>query len=119
MELADVVDSKSTAGDSVPVRLRPAAPFIRTLTFVKVHFLCVAVRFWNNVTRFLNRYSVAFAPYKSGNLHQERAVETLLFFYFVFLSGTFVSLMLHKTVPCDTPLCSRYSVAFAPYKSYD
>ena len=26
MELADVVDSKSTAGDSVPVRVRPPAP---------------------------------------------------------------------------------------------
>ena len=28
MELADVVDSKSTAGDSVPVRVRPPAPKI-------------------------------------------------------------------------------------------
>ena len=26
MELVDVVDSKSTAGDSVPVRVRPPAP---------------------------------------------------------------------------------------------
>ena len=26
MELADVVDSKSTASDSVPVRVRPPAP---------------------------------------------------------------------------------------------
>ena len=31
MELADVVDSKSTAGDSVPVRVRPPAPFNRPL----------------------------------------------------------------------------------------
>lgn len=29
MELADVVDSKSTAGDSVPVRVRPPAPLDR------------------------------------------------------------------------------------------
>ena len=30
MELADVVDSKSTAGDSVPVRVRPPAPKRKT-----------------------------------------------------------------------------------------
>ena len=30
MELADVVDSKSTAGDSVPVRVRPPAPDLRS-----------------------------------------------------------------------------------------
>ena len=31
MELADVVDSKSTAGDSVPVRVRPPAPTKKSL----------------------------------------------------------------------------------------
>ena len=30
MELVDVVDSKSTAGDSVPVRVRPPAPKRKT-----------------------------------------------------------------------------------------
>ena len=34
MELADVEDSKSSAGDSVPVRTRPAAPKKRTCNFV-------------------------------------------------------------------------------------
>ena len=41
MELVDVVDSKSTAGDSVPVRVRSPAPyrvFITDLTVVDTRF---------------------------------------------------------------------------------
>ena len=42
MELADVVDSKSTAGDSVPVRVRPPAPINATEndTFSVAFILC-------------------------------------------------------------------------------
>ena len=36
MELVDVVDSKSTAGDSVPVRVRPPAPSLNSLNLFTV-----------------------------------------------------------------------------------
>ena len=36
MELVDVVDSKSTAGDSVPVRVRPPAPYRVFITNLRV-----------------------------------------------------------------------------------
>ena len=43
MELADVEDSKSSAGDSVPVRARPAAPTKKHLHFCVSAFF---VRRW-------------------------------------------------------------------------
>ena len=36
MELADVVDSKSTASDGVPVRVRPPAPSLNSLNFFTI-----------------------------------------------------------------------------------
>ena len=42
MELVDVVDSKSTAGDSVPVRVRPPAPQTNSsLSFSEELLLCL------------------------------------------------------------------------------
>ena len=38
MELVDVVDSKSTAGDSVPVRVRSPAPSLPKLWFRETFF---------------------------------------------------------------------------------
>ena len=43
MELVDVVDSKSTAGDSVPVRVRPPAPK-RLLPFRAAAFLQFCIK---------------------------------------------------------------------------
>ena len=39
MELVDVVDSKSTAGDSVPVRVRSPAPRGRKVRFATTFFM--------------------------------------------------------------------------------
>ena len=46
MELVDVVDSKSTDGDIVPVRVRPPAPyrvFITDLTVVDTRFFIATI----------------------------------------------------------------------------
>ena len=59
MELVDVVDSKSTAGDSVPVRVRSPAPyrvFITDLTVVDTRFLFVLM--YEQANRLLIFYAL-------------------------------------------------------------
>ncbi len=60
MELVDVVDSKSTAGDSVPVRVRPPAPEREPMTtsvlFLTLYDLVILMkkqRFWIFILVFL------------------------------------------------------------------
>ena len=53
MELADVVDSKSTGGDTVPVRVRPPAPSRREQTLFAAAFLIIQLKFILNIIKKL------------------------------------------------------------------
>ena len=68
MELVDVVDSKSTAGDSVPVRVRSPAPIkaMENDTFSVAFILC-----WKRTRTHLNatRMSVARCGWTQRNLN--------------------------------------------------
>ena len=73
MELADVADSKSAGSDTVPVRLRPAAPAKRQAFFACRFF------FWKKRTRLQAAVSLSR---KAQVAFREMARLRRVYFYF-------------------------------------
>ena len=64
MELADVVDSKSTGSDTVPVRVRPPAPLNFRLYICREFFFFRYPKYFSRIIKkiYFVKFGIAFIP---------------------------------------------------------